>query len=293
MRTIVTLLILAVLAYGGWMFWQGNSDIKSMLPKNISIPFLNQVGKSSSGNNNAEPAGDFSSLEARYKPEQIIDKHFKSLSDDNERDLLSPSTLYYPYVLMEVKYTKDSKATGEGQMLWGLEDGEMVINATNWDTTHGFEDCINAHASTDDFKIINVLAKHGGIMDRESLLNALHVESHSLDKWIEDLRDKKLVVLSGNHYRLHFENPRLNIIPETRLKDPIVAQNVQGADRIKAHYSIAEVEQLTKAAFGQDFFIRREKEVYLPVYSIGIKNPDGSILTTFWNAYTGTRFKVE
>ncbi len=292
MRTIISLLLLVAIVCGGWALVQKNEKLKDLIPKKLSLSFLKGIIPTG-GSSIIESMEDFSSLEARYKPQQIIEKNFNNLANDKERNILSPTTIYYPYVLLEVKYAKDTSATGEGQMLWGLEDGEMVINASTWETTHGFEDCINAHTSADDFKVINILAKHSGRMDRENLLNALHVESKYLDGWIENLQKKKLVVLNGNHYRLHFENAKLNVVPETMLKDPIVAQRVQGASRISPHYSITEVELLTKAAFGQDFFIRRKKEVYLPVYKIGVKNPDGSTLTSYWNAYTGTRFNIE
>jgi len=39
--------------------------------------------------------------------------------------------------------------------------------------------------------------------------------------------------------------------------------------------------------FGEDFAIRRTREVYLPVYEIGVQHTDGSILTTYWNGLTG------
>jgi len=42
-----------------------------------------------------------------------------------------------------------------------------------------------------------------------------------------------------------------------------------------------------KAAFGDDFAIRKTTEIFLPVYSIVVQNPDGSHMTTYWNALNG------
>ncbi len=290
MRTIVTLLVLVVIAYFGWSFLGGNNQQLESIQKKISLPSL---FKGSPSKKSKSEQKEFLTLEARYRPEQIISKHLEPMVKEGEHSILTPTTLFYPFVLMEVKYTKSSKSTGEGQMLWGLENGEMVIKANPWETTHGFEDCIEAKASAQDFQIINTLAKNGGIMDREKLYDTLHVEQHIFDKWLADVEQKKLVVQSGNLYRLHFEKPKLDVVPETIIKDPIVAKLAQGASHIQAHFTPQDIERISKAAFGKDFFIRRTKKVYLPVYSIGIKNPDGSIHTTYWNAFTGTAFQVE
>ena len=42
-----------------------------------------------------------------------------------------------------------------------------------------------------------------------------------------------------------------------------------------------------RAIFGEDFVIRKTQEVYLPIYNIAVQNPDGSILTTYWNGVNG------
>ena len=53
--------------------------------------------------------------------------------------------------------------------------------------------------------------------------------------------------------------------------------------------SSSQIQKIAKAAFGDDFTVRNTTEVYLPVYSIEVLNPDGSTFTTYWNALTGDR----
>ena len=51
----------------------------------------------------------------------------------------------------------------------------------------------------------------------------------------------------------------------------------------------AQIERISRAAFGQNFAIRKMTDVYLPVHSIVVQNPDGSIHTSHWNALNGKR----
>ena len=62
--------------------------------------------------------------------------------------------------------------------------------------------------------------------------------------------------------------------------------------RYQAHqkrFRCAQIEQIARAAFGPDFAIRKTIEIFLPVYSITVQNPDGSQMTSFWNAPNGKR----
>jgi hypothetical protein len=59
--------------------------------------------------------------------------------------------------------------------------------------------------------------------------------------------------------------------------------------KVAKRYSKSDIEKNAKAVFGADFTIRNSKEVFLPVYSIEVLNPDGSVLTTYWNALSGQR----
>lgn len=231
----------------------------------------------------------FQTLEVRYSAENIMDAHRKELLKDNEHVFLQPFLKFYPYLLMEVKYNRAHDRTGEGVILWGLVDGEMVINAATWEKTHGFMDCIAANATRQEFKIINALAGRGGSCDREGLSKFLNIENHVLDAWADVCRKKSLIVQNGNTYRLHLQNPKLQVIPETRLNLNLVTKHTKHVNRARKRFRGAQIEQIARAAFGPDFAIRKTSEIFLPVYSIIVQNPDGSQMTTYWNALNGTR----
>lgn len=234
-------------------------------------------------------SGTFQTLEVRYSAEAIMDAHRRELLKDGEHVYLEPSLKFIPYLLMEVKYNRTHDKTGEGVILWGLVDGEMVINTSTWEKTHGFTDCIASNATRQEFKIMNALASKGGSWDREGLSKFLNIENNILDTWIESCRNKALIVQSGNHYRLHLQNPKLQVIPETRLEHWLVTKATKHATRVKKRYRRAQIENIAKAAFGNDFAIRKTTEIFLPVYSIIVQNPDGSQMTSYWNALNGKR----
>lgn len=234
-------------------------------------------------------SGTFQTLEVRYSAETIMETHRRELLKDNEHVYLEPSLKFYPYLLMEVKYNRTFDRTGEGVILWGLVDGEMVINASTWEKTHGFRDCIASNATRQEFKIINALASRGGAWDREGISKFLNVENHVLDEWAEACRKKSLIVQNGNSYRLHLQGPRLQVIPETRLDLNLVTKRTKSVDRARKRFRSAQVEQIARAAFGPDFAIRKTTEIFLPVYSITVQNPDGSQMTSYWNALNGKR----
>ncbi len=231
----------------------------------------------------------FQTLEVRFSAEKIMETYKKELIKDNDHIYLDPSLIFYPYLLMEVKYTKDSK-TGEGLILWSLIDGEMVTNTYNWEKTHGFNDCINVRASREDFKIINALSINGGSMDRETLSKALNIENDTLILWAEKCRTKNLIVQNGNNFRLHLQEPKIQVTPETKIDQWLVSKPVKNAKRLSKKLRSSQIESVAKAAFGNDFTIRRTSEIFLPVYNIVVQNPDGSQTTTYWNALNGKRF---
>ena len=234
-------------------------------------------------------ADSFQTLEVRFSAESIMELHRNELLSDTFHVFLEPELKFVPYLLMDVKYMRTQDKTGEGIILWGLVDGEMVINTSTWEKTHGFTDCIASNASRQEFKIINALASRGGSWDREGLSKFLNIENHILDSWIDSCRNKSLIVQSGNVYRLHLQNPKLQVIPETRLEQWLVTKATKHAQRVKKRYRAAQIESTAKAAFGNEFAIRKTTEIFLPVYSITVQNPDGSQMTSYWNALNGKR----
>lgn len=270
MRLIILLVTLAVAVFGYWKLDLSNSDIKNRVEDLLH-------------------SGEFHTLEIRYTSAQVMETNRRDLLKSNRHQYLEPALKFYPYLILEVKYRHNEDETREGVVLWDLTDGEMVIDTKDWQKTHGFGDCITVGADRHEFKILNILARKGGTIDREGLAKTLQVDNEVLDAWIDSCRRKKLIVQNGNRYRLHMQNPKLKTAPVTKIEERLVTQAHQHADRVSRRYSLSQIQHLTRAAFGQDFTIRRTTDVYLPVHCIAVQNPDGSIHTTHWNALNGKR----
>lgn len=268
LRIVSVLLMLAGLGYGA--FWVQNKHPE------YKVKILDFVN-----------SGSFHTLEARFTPIQLMELHKKELLKGDKHKFLEPSLKFFPYLLMEVKYSTASDYTGEGIILWDLTDGEMVLNTQEWDKTHGFGDCITAGTERYEFKIINILSQKGGSIDRDGLSRALQIENNVLDLWLESCHKKKLVVQSGNNYRLHFQQPKLHVIPQTLLQNPLVTKSFKNAERVTKRFSASQIRKTAEAAFGNDFAIRSTMDVFLPVYSLTVQNPDGSMHTSYWNALNG------
>lgn len=271
MRFLSYLLGLSLVVGGGLWLWKEKPEVHSFISQYIS-------------------SGEFLTLEAHYTPDQLMERERKNLLKDSKYTYLDPQLQFYPYSLFEVKYTKANEKTAEGLLLWSLDDGELVLDTTSWETTHGFEDCINSQADKNDFKLLRSLARaRNNTLDREKLLKDLHIEGDFLDNLIDSCRKKRLIVQQGNSYRLHFNEPRLTNIPETKIDQWLVTKPYKNATCVPKKYSVSQIEDIAKAAFESDFTVRNVSEVYLPVYSITVQNPDNSILTTHWNALNGKR----
>lgn len=233
--------------------------------------------------------GEFLTLEVKYTPAEIMETHREELLIDEKHVFGEPTLKFFPYLLLEIKYTQDHKNTREGFALWSQVDGEMVINTETWDKTHGFEDAIKAKATRPEFTILNTLAKHHGSLTREKLQKELRVEEEALTPWVESALGKHLIIQMGNELKLHFQNPKILVTPETKMTQALVTKSYNYMHRIGRKYTSKEIERVAKAAFGQDFTVRDTKEVFLPVYCIEVKNPDDSSFTSVWNALNGER----
>lgn len=270
MKTFLTCIICLVVGYQIWVKNPTTSDIRSSL---VSLLNLNH----------------FNTLEVRYNSTQIMENYRKTLFKDNKSRYLDPILEYYPYLLMEVKYTTSDNRTHESIILWDLTDGEMVTNTKNWEKTHGFGDCMSVDTTPQEFNILNVLIKKGGSSDKETLSKDLNINQNILDLWISSCQRKKLIIQTDDRYYLHFQNPRLKIIPETRTEGKLMTKSLKEIPRLQRRYSASQVKKIACAAFSQNFAIRKTTEVYLPVYSIVVQEPDGSTHTSYWNALNGKK----
>lgn len=233
--------------------------------------------------------GDFITLEARYSPEEILEAQKTTLLGSNARTYKGLYTKYLPYLLLEVKYTGQDKKTREGAVLWSLFDGEILLNTESGQRTHGYFDAITNHASSNDYKILLTLSRHGGSMAIDQLQRELRIEEEAIESWIASAQTKHLVTQRGNLVQLHFQNPKLTVSPQSTIAQRVVTKPYSQADWLPKKFSRAQIETCAKAAFGSDFTVRSSQEIYLPVFSIEVQNPDGSTLTSFWNPLNGQK----
>jgi hypothetical protein len=232
----------------------------------------------------------FDTLEAQFDANQIMEMRRKELLKNDRYRYLEPTLEFYPYLLMEVKYTSSEKKTQETVILWDLTDGEMVLDTKNWDKTHGFGDCIAAGTTTHEFKILNTLAKKEIALDKEALSKALNMETKFLELSLDSCLRKNLIVQMGNSYKLHFEKPKFRTIPQTQIDNSLGTKSCKDGFRLRCHFSKTQIERAAKSAFGQNFVIRKITDVYLPVYTIVVQSPDGSLHTSRWNGLNSKKF---
>ena len=270
MRFLSTLITLGALGYG--VYWINNNQPEL---KHKALEMIN--------------TGTVHALEACFTAKQIMEKERIALIKDSEHRYSEPSLKFHPYLLMEVKFTNKNFKTEEGIILWDLIDGEMVIDTRTWDKTHGFADCITTNADRHEYKILRTIAQNKGKADRQTLMNALNLEHNLIDAWIDRAYKKKLIVQQGNDYRIHLHDPLIDVKPSTYISDPLVTKSCKHSERMPRRYSPKQIAHAAEAAFGIDFAIRSTQDVFLPIYSITVQNPDGSHHTTHWNALNGNR----
>jgi hypothetical protein len=273
MRKIFYILIAGSLLAGAWRFFTTNDQV---------IGFVQQYVEN----------GEFMTFKARYTPEQIMESHRKELLVDDRHTYQAAEIKYHPYILLDVKYSQPDKKTREGMIFWSLVDGEMVLHTDTWEQTHGFEDAINANATRLDFKLMYALAKHKGSATFDQLKKELHLENDTLQTWINSALAKHLVIQKGGEIQLHFQDPKILVQPETKINDDLVKKPYNYAQRVSRKYSNSQIQKTAQAAFGDDFTVRNTTEVFLPVYSIEVLNPDGSVFTSYWNAINGHRIPL-
>ena len=230
---------------------------------------------------------EVTTFEASFSCDQIVAANQQRLLSNDQYSLGTTAIELYPYLYMEVKYLQRDKTTSEGVVLWSLEDGEMVLDTDLWQTTHGFQDCLLASADRADFKVINTLARLGGVVEKSVFEETLYEDPNFSPNWIKSALSKYLIVFFDGEYRLHFQNPRFLVLPQTKVYHSLVTKPVEKMQFIAKKFTVGQIQKMAKAVFGSDFTIRRSQEVYLPVYSIQVNNPDGSHLESHWNAVSG------
>lgn len=238
------------------------------------------------------PYQEITIFEPRHTPEEVIQSEEGQELFDESEDMSDASVEMYPYLLMEVKYLRGEKSL-ESTILWSLKRGEMLLDTTTWDMTHGYFDCLIHNARGEEMAVVNALVHKGGTLDRESLLKAIHRDGEQVDNWIHSCIKKQLIVQIGNIYKLHLQNPKLAQEPRTKINTTLKKRNLAFKKVVTPKYSPRQIINLAHDTFGSGFSIRRKQLVYLPVYSILVNYSDGSSATSKWNAHTGRLLDVE
>ena len=78
----------------------------------------------------------------------------------------------------------------------------------------------------------------------------------------------------------------------TQFEQPLVMKSYKNAVQIARNYSASQIRTTAESAFSKDFTVRGAREVFLPVYTIEIQNPDGTVKETHWNAVNGKRMDL-
>jgi hypothetical protein len=269
-KFLFSLIACVAIAFGAYWAWQNQDEIASLV----------QDGQKN---------GSIITFELDKTPDSIAQRYQKELLKTPEHTFGKTEIKFVPYLLMDVKYTREDKKTDEAKILWSLENGEMVLDTSSFDSTHGFEDCINSQASEDDFRILHALSRKGGTTTKEILSEELGMDPDMLLDRLDGLRKKHLIAIKQDTIRLHFQSPLLKVQPQTKIAHNLVTKEVSCEDQIKPKYSKEQVRKVAKAAFGQDFAIRSQEIVFVPIFVIEVKNPDGSTFRTYWNGVTGKR----
>jgi len=268
MRLISTLLTLVALGYG--VMWLGKHH-PGVGEKAVS--FLQTKPKIA--------------LQPQFTPDQVIEDHSRLLSSNRSTIQGTPHITYIPLLLMQVKYADTSYTTGEGPLLWDLSDGEMILNIHTWQKSHGLADCVRANITKQECKVVSLMAKKGGQLGRESIRKGLRVDGDLVDQWLDDCRRKKLLVPSGNGYRLHMQDPKFPSSPVSIVDTQLTTYSTKKAEMALKRFGIDEITSFASAYFGSDFAIKSAEEVLLPIYTITTESYDGRMKTYLFNGLTG------
>lgn len=228
-------------------------------------------------------------FEPKLTAEQIMNQKRPELLKNSSHTYHKASLMLAPYVLMETKFVDEKNRSREGWLLWSEVDGEIVFDTDTWMTTHGYRDALQSGAEEGDYLLMHALIKRKGSASRELLRRDLRMEKEPFDKRLKSAQNKNLITLFGDTVGLHVQNPKISSVPSSLINHPLVLREVELATLIPRTFSETSIQKAAKASFGKSFTIRSSKEVFLPLWKIEVKKPDGSLSISHWNAVNGQR----
>ena len=163
-RNITLSLMLIILLIGGILIWQNNRSLRRL------------IERASRGN-------EITVFESRYLSQDLPKKDYKDIT-----------LLFFPYLMMEVKFPGNDGKAGHGILLWSLTSGEAVINGDTWEMTRGFAQALSSKPSKDAFRLMQVISLYGGSVSKELLEKQLRLHNGKLDEVINEAIDKKFVI---------------------------------------------------------------------------------------------------
>ncbi|MEI6532119.1 MAG: hypothetical protein WCN87_04810 [Chlamydiota bacterium] len=223
-------------------------------------------------------------IEPGFSLDYIIEKTGKKHSP------LSAEVRYYPYAVLEVKYSRSPKKTEEAFMLWSLTNAELVLSTKTWQTTHGFQDCLIAKSDHMDIKILKSLS--AGPLSRQKIAAELHLENEELGVFLQACCAKKLIIHREHDYRVHLDTPYLTTRPITKLEIPLTYKPMKSLEPLPQRYPLESIVAFASSIFKDDFCIRSSQQVYLPVYCLTFQGDEGPATTSYWNSLNGRELKL-
>lgn len=273
MRAIYLLLLVAFIGVGSWWFYHNNNTVQGFVQTYTE-----------SGND------QFLALEPVYSLNQVLEAHRSELPIAKNSAKLEPALKFYPYLLLDVTYTQNDRKNRDGVVLWNMNDGEMILDTKSWDVTKGFGPLLTANSSNSDYRIVKAITARGNRISREQLRKTLGVDQDVLENWVFNAQRNNLIFVDGNIIRLRVPDTKVDVQPFTQIGQRLVTKSYSHVQKQPTKYSKEQITQAVQAVFGPSVAIRGTKEVFLPVYSVSVANPDGSSQTTYWNALNGERY---
>ena len=230
-------------------------------------------------------------FERKFSADQIL-SYFPEHVDGK----VAVELTFVPHTLMCVRFSqedpvKKSMVSKEGEILWNLSSGEMVLNTGTWLCSKGLRECLLLRAGRQDVSVMQELAHLGGAASKESLSHALSMKNMRADKVIKSCQKKKLIFSTGSQIGSHFQQlqPIQGCTTEMP-SSPVWLKKPRGASLISPQFSEDRICNFVKMIFGDNFLILNKDTVYVPVYKVLIKAEDHSERIEYINAITGKPF---